>query len=327
MAELRIFSRDDIKKAVQMPKAIELMRNAFAELSSGAAIVPQRLIVEMEQGKSRAIIMPAYSEKKKQYSTKIVTLSGNNSPKGLPFIHGLLLLIDSDSGIPLALMDAAYVTALRTGAASGLATDLLARKDAHIGMIFGAGTQARTQLEGIASVRKLDRVLVYSLEKSKADQFCAEMSAILGLSVARSKSPSDISEADIVCTATNSVNPVFDFVDLKTGVHINGIGSYKPTMRELDSATVNNSKLVVDSRSAALAEAGDIIIPVEEGSMKRNHIHAELGEIVLGTKSARTSRNEITVFKSVGNAVQDLAIASYIVEISEKANLGSTVDI
>ncbi len=327
MPELRIYSRDDIKKVVQMPKAIELMRSAFAELSSGGVFVPQRIVMEMESEKSRAIIMPAYSSKMKRYSTKIVTLSGNHATKDLPFIHGLLILCDSDSGIPLALMDAEYVTALRTGAASGLATDLLARGDAHVCMIFGSGTQARTQLEGIASVRKLDRVFVYSPAKSEAERFCAEMSSMLGLRIVSANSPRNVSEADIICTATSSEKPVFEYKDLKVGVHINGIGSYKPNLRELDSATIKNSKLVVDSRGAALAEAGDIVIPIEEETITRNHIHAELGEIILGTKSARTSKDELTVFKSVGNAAQDLAIASYVAEITEKTEIGTVVEI
>ncbi len=327
MARLRILSSNDLRLAVKMPKAIDLMRSAFAEISSGAATVPQRIVMEMLPEKSRAIIMPAYSPNRRRYSTKIVTLSGNNLAKRLPFIHGLLLLFDSDSGVPLALMDAEYVTALRTGAASGLATDLLAREDAHVAMIFGAGAQARTQLEGIAVVRKLDRVFVFSPAKSDTDQFCKEMSSTLGLQVVPADSPRKVSEADIVCTATRSEVPVFDHADVKFGVHINGIGSYKATMRELPSETIRHAKVVVDSRSTALMEAGDIVIPFNEGIITSSHIHAELGEIVLGTKPARTSHDEITVFKSVGNAVQDLAIAAYVHEVAEKNGIGSIVDV
>jgi ornithine cyclodeaminase/alanine dehydrogenase-like protein (mu-crystallin family) len=327
MSRLRILTAKDVRQAVKMPKAIELMRGAFAEISSGAAIVPQRIIMEMLPEKSRAIIMPAYSTKKKQYSAKIVTLSGNNAAKGLPFIHGLLLLCDSESGAPLALMDAEYATALRTGAASGLATDLLARKDAYVAMIFGAGAQARTQLEGIAAVRKLERAFVFSPSKSDSDRFCEEMSSILGLQVLAADSPKKVSEADIVCTATTSEVPVFDNEDLKSGVHINGIGSYKATMRELPSETIRRAKVVVDSRSATLTEAGDIVIPIKEGMITSSHIHAELGEVVLGTKPARTSHGEITLFKSVGNAVQDLAIAGQVLEVSEKNGFGSIADV
>jgi len=317
MAEIRILSTDDLRRFVTMSQAINLMRDAFAELSSGVTTVPQRIVMEMQPQKSRAIIMPAYSANKKYYSTKIVTLSANNPSKKLPYIHGLLLLIDSDSGAPLCLMDAEYVTALRTGAASGLATDLLAREEARVAMIFGAGSQARTQLEGIAAVRKLDRVYVLSPVKSNAEEFSTEMSSKLNLHVEPADSPQKIAEADIVCTATTSDVPVFQHRDLKIGVHINGVGSYKATMRELPADTVQRAKVVVDSRSAALSEAGDIVIPINEGIITGDHLHAELGEIILGKKPARSNQREITVFKSVGNAVQDLAIAYYVFEVSQ----------
>jgi ornithine cyclodeaminase/alanine dehydrogenase-like protein (mu-crystallin family) len=327
MTRLRIVSAKDLRRAVKMPEAIKLMRNAFAELSSGAAIIPQRIVMEMQGDKSRSIIMPAYSPGKKRYSVKMVTLAGNNSTKGLPFIQGLLLLFDSDSGAPLALMDAEYMTALRTGAASGLATELLAREDARVAMVFGAGAQARTQLEGIAAARKFERVLVFSLNKSDAEQFSEEMSPKLDLEIVPVDSRAKISEADVVCTATTSEVPVFEHADLKPGVHINGIGSYKATMRELPSETIRHAKIVVDSRSAALGEAGDIVIPIKEGIIASGHIHAELGEIVLGIKPARTSREEITIFKSVGNAVQDLAIASRVFDLSQTNDIGYLVDV
>ena len=327
MSELRVLSANDLRQVVTMSDAVGLMRSAFAELSSGDAIVPQRIVMEMLSEKSRAIVMPAYSPNRKRYSTKIVTLSGNNAAREIPFIHGVLLLFDSDSGIPLALMDAQYVTALRTGAASGLATNLLARTDSHTCMIFGAGTQARTQLEGIAAVRKLDRVLVFSPVKTEMDRFCKQMGPALGLEVVATDSPKRVSDADVICTATSSEVPVFDHANLKPGVHINGIGSYKPTMRELPSQTIKEAKLVVDSRVAAMSEAGDIVIPISEGMLNADHIHAELGEIVLGNKSARTSDNEITVFKSVGNAVQDLVVAAFAFEKSVRLNLGSLCDL
>jgi ornithine cyclodeaminase/alanine dehydrogenase-like protein (mu-crystallin family) len=327
MTGIRIVSEKDLRQAVKMTDAIELMRGAFAELSSGAAVTPQRIVMEMHWDKSRSIIMPAYLPGKKRYSVKIVTLAGNNSTKGLPFIQGLLLLFDSDTGTPLALMDASYITALRTGAASGLATKHLAREDARTAMIFGAGTQARTQLEGIAEARKLERVLVFSLNKSDAEQFSKEMSPKLDLEIVPVDSRAKISEADIVSTATTSEVPVFEHADLKPGVHINGIGSYKATTRELPSETIKHATIVVDSRTAALAEAGDIIIPINEGIITANDIHAELGEIILGTKPSRTSENEITFFKSVGNAAQDLAIAERVFDVSIRLNLGENIEL
>ncbi len=327
MSRLQILSAKDVRQCVSMPDAIELMRGAFADLSSGTTIIPQRIVMEMPEEKSRAIIMPAYAQTRKRHSTKIVTLSGNNTAKGLPFIQGLLLLFDSDSGTPLALMDASFVTALRTGAASGLATQILARDDGRTAMIFGAGAQARTQLEGIAVAKKLDRAFVYGPDKSAVIKFCDEMSMKLNLQVEPSDSPARVSEADIVCTATTSETPVFQHRNLKAGVHINGIGSYKPTTRELPSETVMHATIVVDSRSAAMAEAGDIVIPIEEGVITANDIHAELGEIILKSKPSRTSEDEITFFKSVGNAVQDLAIAERVFDVSIRLKLGKSIEL
>ena len=327
MSAIRVLSANDLRRLVSMPDAIGLMRNAFAELSSGKAIVPQRTNMEMHDENSRALVMPAYSPGAKRYSVKVVTLSNNNPTKNLPFIHGLLLLFDSDRGVPLALMDAEYVTALRTGAASGLATDLLARADSSVAMIFGAGTQARMQLEGIAVVRKIDRVLIFSPQASESDRFCREMNAKTGLQIIRVDSPSRVSEADIVCTATTSERPVFRHSDLKSGVHINGVGSYKASSREIPSETIKRSKVIVDSRTAALTEAGDIVIPINEGVISGDHIHAEIGELVLGTENSRTNPDEITIFKSVGNAIQDLVVSVFASENAEKNRIGSIAEI
>lgn len=310
-----------------MAEAIEAMGSAFAELSSGRAVVPQRLTMEMPPQNSRSLVMPVYSSAAKQYAVKVVTLAGNNPARNLPFIHGLLMVFDSDTGVPLAILDAEYTTALRTGAASGLATDLLARRDANIAMVFGAGTQARTQLEGVAAVRHLERAMVFSPDRTAVARFCELMKSKLGFDVDPADSPSKVAEADIVCTATTSEAPVFRDEDLKPGTHINGIGSYKPSMREIPSRTVKRSKLVVDSRTSALAEAGDLTMAIKEGEITNDHIYAELGELVLGAKEARTNAAEITVFKSVGNAAQDLAVASRILDKSMHTDIGTVIAI
>jgi len=327
MTNIRVLSGDDIRRLVTMADAIGLMRDAFAELSTGSAIVPQRINVEMNAENSRALIMPAYSRIAKKYSIKAVTLSGNNPSKNLPFIHGLLLLFDADVGAPLAMLDAEYVTALRTGAASGLATNLLARRDVKTAMVFGAGTQARTQIAGIAAVRKLDHVLVYSTDRRGTERFCAEMTDDLGLQVLPSDSPSRVSEADIVCTATTSQVPVFDDQRIMPGVHLNGIGSYKASMQEIPSPTIRRAKVIVDSKAAALKEAGDIVIPLDEGEITSDHIYAELGEIVLGRKPGRTDDQEVTIFKSVGNAIQDLTVAAHALRMAEEKDVGTQIQL
>lgn len=327
MAEVRILSTEEIRELVPMSVAVGLMREAFAWISSGESVVPQRLSMEMERDKSRSLMMPAYSAVLQRYAAKVVTLSDDNPKRNLPFIHGLLLLFDSATGVPLALMNAEYITVLRTGAASGVATDLLARADAGVAMIFGAGAQARSQLAGIASVRRLDRVLVYSPLTAQTERFCNEMQSKYTFDILAAESPHKVSDADIVCAATTAEQPVFEDADLKSGVHINGIGSYKPSTREIPSETIKRSKIVVDSRSAALAEAGDLVIPMKDGLINNSHIYAELGEILLGQKPPRMDSTEITVFKSVGNAVQDLAVAAYAARIADHDGVGKIVDI
>ncbi len=310
-----------------MSDAIALMRDAFGGLSAGASVVPQRLSLEMSQEKGRALIMPVYSSGSRRYGVKIVSLSGNNPARGLPFIHGMLMVFDAGTGIPLGLMDAARITAIRTGAASGLATDLLAGRDAEIAVIFGAGAQARTQLEGIAAARKLRRAYVYSVGKQESEKYAEEMRKELGLEILVAESPEIVSKADVICTATTSTVPVFRDADLKPGVHINGIGSYRPDMREIPGETITRATLVVDSRESALAEAGDVILPIDAGLITRDHIHAELGEIVTGKRPGRSRPDEVTVFKSVGNAVQDLAVASHVLRMTEETGLGNVVEI
>ena len=204
------------------------------------------------------------------------------------------------------------MTAIRTGAASGAATDLLARPDSHVAAIFGAGVQARTQLEAICSVRPIRSVWVYSPTPARVDTFIAEMAGqgTIPTDLRAASNPQQaVAEADVICTATTAVTPVFDDNDLKTGVHINGIGSYTPAMQEVPAETVARALIVVDTYEAALAEAGDLIQPIQQGIIKEEDIHAEIGELVLERKQGRTHSEQITFFKSVGVAVQDAAAA------------------
>ncbi len=324
---VRVLSRDDIRQTVTMLQAIALMREAFASLSAGSVSVPVRGSVEMAPDRARGLIMPVYSSAMKRYGVKLVTLTDGNPVRGLPFIQGLMIVFDSETGTPLGLMDAGFVTALRTGAASGLATDLLARRDASVAVIFGAGTQARTQLEGIAGVRDLKKVYVFSLNEGDSRTFAGEMEARLGVNVVATAKRDVVSEADIICTATTSKEPVFRDEDLKAGVHINGIGSYKPEAREIPGETIARGTVVVDSRESALSEAGDLIIPMHQGLFKRESLHGEIGEVVLGKRRGRSTSDEITVFKSVGNAVQDLALSAAILKEAERLGLGVTTAI
>jgi ornithine cyclodeaminase len=228
-------------------------------------------------------------------------------------------------------MDGTHLTALRTGAASGAATDLLARPDARVAAIFGAGAQARTQLEAICTVRPIEKVWVYDTVPEAALAYVEEMKGHgrpVPTDVMVAASPAQaVGEADVICTATTSTTPVFDDAHLKPGVHINGIGSYTPEMQEVPAETVARARVVVDSRSASLAEAGDLIVPLAEGLITKAGIHGEIGEVAAGRISGRGSDQEITFFKSVGVAVQDVAVADLILRRAAEMGLGVEVDL
>lgn len=308
-----------------MRQAVEEMKNAFVQLSSGAAIVPLRTNMTVPQVEGRVLVMPVAMPACKMFAVKVVSIFRENPRQGLPTIHGLLMLSDASTGSPLAMMDAEYMTALRTGAASGLATSLLARPDAEVVAIIGAGAQARTQLEGVCAVRNIRRAVVVDPNPDKARLFAGEMSARLHVPTAVTTASAAVADADIICTATTSTRHVFDDCDIKKGVHINAVGAYRPDMCEVPAETIRRAKVVVDLRSAGLAEAGDILQPIRLGIISESHIHAELGEIVAGSRAGRNSGDEITIFKSVGNAVQDLAVASFVMNIASKREIGTVI--
>jgi len=313
-----------------MREAIEIVKGAFAQLSAGKAVVPVRTQLPVDRHEGVAIFMPAYLSESDDLAIKIVSVFPRNLDKGLPTIYALVVVVEASTGRPLAAMDGTYLTALRTGAASGAATDLLARQNARVAAIFGAGTQGRTQLLGVCEVRDIKRVWVYDVNLEAAGRYIQEMKGQGRvpdeLRVASSPAQA-VREADVICAATTTKAPLFADADLKAGVHINGIGSFTPEMQEIPEETVRRAKVVVGSREGCLAEAGDLIIPLRKGLISKDHIHAELGEIVAGAKPGRESGEEITFFKSVGNAVQDVSVARRVLREAERMGLGTEVEI
>jgi len=326
--KLLFLSAEDARRALPMSDAVEAMKQAFAELSAGQAIVPQRIHMPLPHAGGDVLFMPAAGIDAGRISMKIITLFEGNHAKGLPFIHALIVLIDGIDGRPLAIMDGATLTAMRTGAASGAATDLLARTDAETVAIFGAGVQAQTQLEAVCAVRPIVRASVFDSNTLVAMEFETEMSERLGIPVtAASSARANLFGADIVCTATTAHTPVFDDADLVPGAHINAVGSYKPDVREIPAETVVRARVFVDEIGAVLEEAGDLLVPMRNGLIDRDHIHAELGEIVLGGKMGRGNDREITLFKSVGIAIQDLAAAGRILTNARRDGLGTELEL
>jgi len=247
------------------------------------------------------------------YTVKIVSVNYSNPQKGLPLLHSSVQVFDASKGNMVATLDGESVTAIRTGAVTGLATGMLAKKDAKVGAVFGTGVQAKSQVEAILAARNLEKILVFSRTKKSAELFCNVIYDTF--SIKASIGNKDLlKEADVICTATPSKKSLFDHEDLSPGVHINAIGSFKPYMQEIPVETVINSKVIVDRIESCRVEAGDLIIPVEQGKWSFDMVHGELGQLISGEVSGRDPDGEITLFKSVGNAIQDLALANIIMK-------------
>jgi alanine dehydrogenase len=326
--KIRILSKEDISQALPMVQAMEVMKEAFLVLSTGRILMPDRTHIDIPGHGGTVLFMPSYSRHVDKTGVKIVSVFPHNPEKGLPCIQGLVCLLEGGTGTPLALLNGTSLTALRTGAASGIATDLLARPDASRVAIIGAGIQARTQLEAICAVRPVQSVWVYDITPKTAMVFAEEMGAKLAVDITVAGTAREaIASADIICTATVSSVPVFDPTDVSPGVHINAIGSFQPDVQEIPVDTVLQARVFVDHRDSALQEAGDLIIPIQRGLMQATHILGELGEILARKVKGRTSDRDITLFKSVGVAVQDLAAAAAIFKIAKDRGLGVDVSI
>ncbi|MFH0895866.1 MAG: ornithine cyclodeaminase family protein [Bacteroidota bacterium] len=322
-----LLNKNDVMQVLDMNDCINVIEKAFAELSNGTAVLPLRINIKPDAG--LALYMPAYLKEMGALACKVVTVYKDNPAKhNLPTTIGKVLLQNPDTGEVICIMDGGYLTAVRTGAASGVATKLLARKDANQTVaVYGTGVQAKMQLWAVACVASVAKVLVYDLNEAAADAFVKEMSEKHKLNVVKCANPDDLLDSDIIITATSSATPLWDGNKLKDGTHINNIGSHTPGARELDTITVKRSLFVGDSREACFAEAGDIMIPLKEGAITEDHFYAELGEIITGKKAARTDNKQITLFKSNGLAIQDAATAKLVYEKALAMGIGQNVNI
>jgi len=323
-----VFSAEEVRKALPMADAVEAMKGAFRELSAREATVPLRTHIQMHDPEADVLVMSCYSPRLKRVGVKFLTLHPENTQKGMPFIQASVMIVDAENGKPLALMNGGALTAIRTGAASGAATDLLARKDAVTAAIFGSGIQAATQLEAVCAVRDITSVRVFDISPERAKAYADKMSAQLGIQVAPAGSSAEALEgADIVCTATTSKEPVFADSEIAPGTHINAIGVYKTHEREIPGPTVARAFVVVDEREAAWEESGELVIARNEGLIDESHVRAELGEIVSGKAAGRESDDQVTLFKSVGVANQDLSAAHAVLSRGLEVGFGTPVEL
>jgi ornithine cyclodeaminase/alanine dehydrogenase-like protein (mu-crystallin family) len=317
--QIRILTAADIRAALSMDEAIDAVARAYGQLSAGKATMPLRSRFHTDKGVT--LIMPAHLHESGDFAVKIVSVYPDNPTLGLPTVAATVLALDPQTGMPLALMEGDSLTALRTGAAGGVAARYLARADAATVALFGAGVQARAQLRAAMAVRKIKHVLIVDPFETAARRLADDIAGWTDAPEAiLAQSPqAAVSQADIVLAATTTTTPLFDGHDLKLGTHVTGVGSFTPEMQELDATTVQRARVVVDQRDAALAEAGDIIIG-------KATIDAEIGEIVNGDRPGRQNDREITFFKSVGLAVQDAVTAAAVLEAAEQKGLGTVID-
>ncbi|MEW6084017.1 MAG: ornithine cyclodeaminase family protein [Chloroflexota bacterium] len=326
-----ILNANEVRQALPMKDAISAMKDAYASLSDGTAAAPLRTRLPIPSRDAVSLFMPAYMKKEsaEALAVKVVSLYPSNPPRGLAYIQAAVLVFDPETGRAIALLEGSALTAIRTGAGSGAAIDLLARKDSKVVAIFGAGPQGKTQLEAACSARSIVTAFIYNPTTTKAQAFVQEMAGHENIpkDIRIAKTPKEaIENADIICTATGSKQPIFDDKNVKPGTHISAIGAYTPEMQELPIETVARARIVVDSRATAMEEAGDIVKAVKAGLINEWNIHAELGEIVLGIKPGRQSDDEITFFKSVGNAVQDAVAAQVALKNAHAMKLGVEVE-
>ena len=321
-----LLDRRTIQGLIDMDKMIEILEQAFGELASGSAVMPQRTAVADADVNGWYAFMPAQLKSMGALGVKSVTVYKDN-PAGhsLPATLATIVLMNSQTGQTVAVMDGGYITAMRTGAVTGLATKYLARKNSKVAGVMGAGVQARAQLWGMAAGANLEKAMVFSLDPPDAQRaFAAEVSEMLGIPIEPAGSARELVESvDILSLATTATTPIIEAEWVQPGLHINGIGSHAVGVRELDTATVVKSKLVCDHVEACLAEAGDIQIPIEEGALDPADIYGEIGELITGAKAGRESEDEVTLFKSVGLSIQDISAAHFVYHRALEQGVGT----
>lgn len=317
---LDILTGEAIGDCVSMEACIDLMAVTMRDVSGGGARLPPRSVVALDDAGNLLLDMPGALDRPAVFGSKLLSYFPANTEQ--PMIQGVIVLFEAATGRPAAVVDAVSVTALRTAAASGLATRLLAREDARTLAILGTGVQAEHHLEAMRAVRQLERVAVWGRSLAKARAFAERHRETAGVEIiAVADARTAVEAADIVCTVTASPTPIVEGRWLKPGAHLNLVGAFTPTTREADTEAIGRSRLFVEMRESALREAGEILIPIGEGALTAAHIAGEIGEVVAGKVAGRTGPDGITAYKSLGNVAQDLATAAFALEQARRMRL------
>lgn len=306
-------SKEEVAQCLPMEKCIALMEEAFKALVHGKALQPLRSVMWLPEKTGALGMMPAYTADKKMMGIKVISVFPGNREFGYSSHQGVVLLFESTHGQLLSIVDADEITAIRTAAVSGLATKLLARDVASTLAILGSGTQAQQHVEAMLCVRKINSIKIWSRDYSNAEELAGQISNKHNISAIAVKDTRDaIIDADIICTTTASPTPLVSGEWIKKGAHINAVGSCAPHTREFDTVAIFNSKLYTDKYESLYNEAGDFIIPGKEGAINDDHVKGELGEVLMGIKRGREADDEITLFKSLGLAIEDIYAANYV---------------
>ncbi len=323
-----VINQDEVPRLLPMAECMDVMAGVLRALAAGEALLPLRTVMMLPGAGGAFAVMPAYLAQPPAIGLKAITVFPANEGTDFDSHQGAVLLFDAGHGRLLAIMDASSITAIRTAAVSGVATRVLAREDAGDLAILGSGVQALTHLEAMRLARPLRRVRVWSQKPPSVARFVAQAAQRFGVRVEASSSAREaVQGADLVCTVTSSREPVLEGAWIAPGAHVNAVGSSVRTARELDSEAMRRAALFVDRRESTLNEAGDFLVPRGEGVIGDDHIRAELGEVLLGRHGGRASAEEVTVFKSLGLAVEDVASAHHIYEAAARAGAGTWVDL
>lgn len=326
--KILILDSHQIRELLPMEECIELMADALASLARGEVFQPLRTITRPPDARGLLGLMPAYrGGEHGAFGLKAICVFPGNPAQGKDAHQGAVMLFSRETGELLALMNASEITAIRTAAVSAVATRLLAREDAERLAIIGAGVQARTHLTSLACVRPIKSARVACRNIEHAQQFVDEMQGSVSFPIEVVQTNEEaVRDADVIVTATSSLEPVLKREWISPGAHVNAIGTHSPNSREVDSETMGAARIFVDRRESALKEAGDYLLAAQEGVVTPESIVAEIGELLIDAKSGRTSETDITLFKSLGLAIEDVACANYLFNKATAHNIGTWVN-
>ena len=328
--KVNVLTQNDMKNVYTMKDAVGASKDALTLYSEGKSDIPLRVNLDVKEFEGQSLYMPGYAGDADALGVKIVSVYPKNIEKGLTSVPSTMVLIDPETGQVCSIMDGTHLTRVRTGAVAGAGTDVLARKDSKIFALFGTGGQAESQLEAVLTVRNIELVKVFDLNPEWAADFAKRMTEAFGEKfgvkiVVAASSEEAIEDADIITCVTTSSEPLFDGKLVKKGCHINGVGSFMPSMQEVDEYTALNSRVIVDTLDGALNESGDLIVPIQKGTLDASTIF-ELGHVMTGKALGRQSDDEVTFFKTTGSGVLDVVTARRIYENALAKNMGQVLE-